>query len=68
MPQGNDKILGIVLIIIGTGLFIALAGPFLIQIIGVIISIMIVNYGLKLQSLPPIWLLMMQWVHSFKFK
>ena len=68
MAQGNDKILGIVLIIVGTGLFIELAGPFLIQIIGVIISIMIINYGLKLQGLPPIWLLMMQWVHTLKFK
>lgn len=68
MARSNDKVLGVVFVIIGCALFIALAGQFLIQIIGAIISIMIINYGLKLQGLPPIWLLLMQRMHNMKFK
>ncbi|MBT4855645.1 hypothetical protein HOM50_01505 [bacterium] len=68
MTRGNEKILGIVFVIIGAALFISFAGRFLVEIIGAIISIMIINYGLKLQGLPAIWMLMMQWIHSFKFK
>jgi len=68
MARSNDKIFGIVLIFFGAWLFLALMGQFIIQILGSIISLWLVNYGLKLQGLPQMHYWIIKWISSTKFK
>lgn len=51
----NQKILGLVLTILGIALFIVLMGDLLFRVIGGLLSIALINYGLQKQGLPNVF-------------
>jgi len=68
MPIRRDKNKGILFVIIGSTLFVVFAGKFLLQIIGAVVALLVINYGLYLQGLPPIWILIQEWIMNIKLR
>ncbi|HBR70618.1 TPA: hypothetical protein DIC20_03120 [Candidatus Dependentiae bacterium] len=66
MSQNTEKNKGILFIIIGSILFILFAGKFLLYIVGAIIGLLLINYGLYLNNLPPIWILIQEWLLNIR--
>ena len=50
--SSNKNAIGIICIIIGTVIFMIFAGGFVMQIIGSLIGIILINYGLEVIGLP----------------
>ncbi len=66
MIKNCQKNKGIFFTVIGSLLFLLFVGKFLLQIIGAIVAIYLINYGLSLQHLPSIWILMQKWFIQLK--
>lgn len=49
-----SKSLGIFLVIVGTILFFITAGPFILQLLGAIGALYLINWGLELQGAEPL--------------
>jgi len=64
MTHIHNKNKGVLFVIIGSILFFIFAGKFLFHIIGIIIALLLINYGLYLQSMPPIWILLQEWISN----
>jgi hypothetical protein len=59
---------GLFFTILGSILFILFAGKFLIHIVGIIGALLLINYGLRLQNLPPVWILIQEWALNIKYR
>jgi|GEM_PF-1530984 predicted ABC-type sugar transport system permease subunit len=68
MTVSRDKNKGILFIIIGGVLFVLFVGKFILQIVGAIVGIALINYGLYLQNFPPVWIIIQEWLTNIKFK
>ena len=66
MTTYSKKNKGLFFTIAGGLLFILFAGKFLLHIAGIIIALLLINYGLYLQNLPPIWILIQEWLMNIK--
>jgi hypothetical protein len=62
----NNKNLGILYIILGSGLIVLFAGHLLIRFLGTIAGLMVLNYGLQLLHFPPVSTLLSQVVEDAK--
>lgn len=62
----SNKVLSIVALIVGSLLFFLSAGPLLIPIIGAIVGVILINYGLELQNLPNLQTLLTQLLNRFR--
>lgn len=49
-----SKSLGILLVVIGAILFLLIAGPFILQLLGAIGALYLINWGLELQGAEPL--------------
>jgi len=63
----SNNSLGIFYIGLGTVFFLFFIGSFLIRIVGAIVSILVLNYGLKLMGYPPAQILFFQLLSKVKF-
>ena len=68
MPHNNNKILGILLIVLGAALFMASAGKYLVEILLIVVSMSLINFGLKMLGQPSIWRILADWIASIKFE
>lgn len=64
--MNSNKALSIVALVVGSLLFFLSAGPLIIPIIGAIIGIILINYGLELQNLPNLQTLLTQLLNRFR--
>ena len=62
----NNRNLGIIYIILGSGLIVLFAGPLLIRFVGTVFGLMVLNYGLQLLHFPPVPTLIFQIVEDVK--
>lgn len=62
----SNKNLGILYIILGSGLIVLFAGHLLIRFLGTIFGLMVLNYGLQLLHFPPVSILIFQIVEDVK--
>lgn len=62
----SNKVLSIVSLIVGGLLFFLSAGPLIIPIIGAIVGVILINYGLELQHLPNLQTLLTQLLNRFR--
>jgi hypothetical protein len=63
-----NKLLGMFLIILGLVLFVIVTGDFLIRIALGLAALYIVNYGMRLRGLPPLYFVVQSWLISRRFK
>lgn len=61
----NQKIIGLILTILGIALFILLMGDLLFRVVGGALAIALINYGLQKQGLPS---LLVYSINLFNFK
>lgn len=66
--ETRDKGLGILLVILGSALFVLSAGKWLLHVVGLAFAVLIINYGLRLQGLPSLWALLSESVDYLKAK
>ncbi len=65
MENLSQKSLGLILTIVGLAIFIALMGDLLFRLVGGFMALAMINYGLKLQGLPPFYFYL---INLFNFK
>lgn len=58
--DNNSK--GAFFIALGVILFIAFAGKFFLQLMGILVSLFIINYGLQLKKMPSLVSIAKSWV------
>jgi len=66
MKNNSNVVLSFVALILGGMLFILSAGPLIIPIIGAIVGLILINYGLELQNLPDLQTLLLQILNRFR--
>lgn len=66
MSRITEKNKGILFITIGSILFVLFAGKFLLQIVGAVVALLLINYGLYLNNMPPIWILIQEWLLNIR--
>ncbi len=62
----QNTALGTLCIVLGSLLFILSAGQWMIQFALAILSLYIINYGLKLRGMPPLTFLVLRWFDRTK--
>jgi hypothetical protein len=60
--DNNSK--GAFFIALGVILLIAFAGKFFLQLIGIFVSLFIINYGLQLKRMPSLIVIVMNWIQQ----
>ena len=60
--DNNSK--GALFIALGVVLLIAFAGKFFLQLIGIFVSLFIINYGLQLKRMPSLIVIVLNWIQQ----
>lgn len=60
--DNNSK--GTLFIVLGIALFIAFTGRFFLLVIGAIVSLIIINYGLQLKGMPGLLITVKSWIQQ----
>ena len=60
--DNNSK--GALFIALGVILLIAFAGKFFLQLIGIFVSLFIINYGLQLKRMPSLIVIVLNWIQQ----
>jgi hypothetical protein len=60
--DNNSK--GALFIALGVILLIAFAGKFFLQLIGIFVSLFIINYGLQLKRMPSLIVIVFNWIQQ----
>lgn len=59
---------GLLYIILGSILLVVAAGPFILQIMGIIVALFLINTGLHLRRMPPLFILLQEWFEMLRAK
>lgn len=60
--DNNSK--GVFFIVLGAMLLIAFAGKFFLQVVGIFVSLFIINYGLQLKRMPSLMSMITLWIQQ----
>lgn len=66
--ETRDRGLGILLVILGSAVFVLSAGKWLLHVVGLSLAVLIINYGLRLQGLPSLWVLLSESIDYLRMK
>ena len=63
-----NKLLGIMLMVVGSVLFVLVAGDFIVRALLAFAALYIINYGMKLRGMSPLILIAKSWwARRFRF-
>jgi len=62
----GQKVLGLVLMILGIVVFVGILSPVLIYVFGVFLALWLINYGMKLRGMPPLIVVARSWWYTLK--
>ena len=57
---------GILYIVAGVFLFVFAGGKFILQVLAALAGLVLINYGLSMRGLPPISVLVQQWLEELR--
>lgn len=64
----DDTTKGALCIALGVIVFLTLAGTLVVPILATLVSFMMINYGLKLRKMPPLFVVLQRWFDDVRYR